>query len=348
MYRFENKFYLFGLALIPVFILLYILVLQWKKKSLKKYGDISIITQLMPDFSSTRQVFKFILLLFAYFFLVIGLANPQIGSKLEKAKRKGVELIIALDVSNSMMAEDIKPNRLERAKQAISKLIDKFDNDKIGIIVFAGKAYTQLPITPDYYAAKMYLENISPGMIPVQGTAIGAAIEQSVNSFPKESKTNKAIIVITDGENHEDDAITASKAAADKGIIVHTIGMGLPEGAPIPLQNNNGGVDYKKDREGNTIITKLNETMLQQIAAAGKGIYVRATNTEAGLNTVFDEVNKMEKTEFDAKTFTEYEGRFQYFIFMSFLLIVFELMLSEKKSIWFGKLKIFEKGIKIS
>jgi len=341
MFRFENTYFLYGLSLIPVFVIVFFFMLRWKKRALNKFGESSVISQLLPNVSKSKAIFKFVILMFAFASLMIGLANPQIGSKLEKVQRKGVDLIVALDVSNSMLAEDIKPNRLIRAKQAISKLVDRLQNDRIGIVVFAGTAYTQLPITSDYSAAKMFLSTVNTNVVSTQGTAIGSAIKLAEKSFSKGEKKNKAIIIITDGENHEDDAIEQAKIVADKGIIVHTIGMGLPKGAPIPVYKNQYSKDYKKDNSENTIITRLNETMLQQIAAAGKGTYVRANNTKAGLNKIFKEINKMEKVEFDSKIFTDYEDRFQYFIAFCLILLILEVFIFEKKSKWAGKLNLF-------
>ena len=300
---------------------------------------------------------KFILLLFALGFIILGLANPQIGSKMEEVKREGVDLMIALDVSNSMLAEDIKPNRLERAKQAISKLIDKLHNDRIGLIVFGGEAYVQLPITTDYSAAKLFLSIISTDIVPTQGTAIGEAIKLSIRAFssdydnpkysgqnPQQStQKNKAIIIITDGENHEDNAIEEAKNAADKGIIVHTIGMGLVKGAPIPAYYRGRQIGFRKDRDGNTIITKLNEAMLQQIASSGNGVYIRANNIQTGLNALFTELNKMEKVKFGSKMFTDYEDRFQYPIAIALFLLILELIIAERKSKWLSKMNLFGK-----
>lgn len=343
LFRFENTNYLYGLALIPLFWLVFWLMLRWKKKALKKFGELSVISQLIPDVSKSRPILKFIILMFAYALIIIGIANPQIGSKLEKVKRKGVDLMIALDVSNSMLAEDIKPNRLEKSKRAISKLIDRLENDRIGIVVFAGKAFTQLPITTDYAAAKMFLSTITQNVVGTQGTAVGSAIEHAFSAYDKEEdeKRNKAIIIISDGENHEDDAIEQAKAAKEKGIIVHTIGMGLPEGAPIPVYRGYNR-DYKKDNTGTTVITKLNETLLKQIAAAGGGRYVRANNTKAGLNAIFEEINKMEKTEIETKVFSDYEDRFQYFIGFALLLLIIEIFIFERKSKWAGKFNLFK------
>ena len=344
LFRFENTIYLYGLALIPLFWLVFWLMLKWKKKALKKFGEISVIRHLIPDISKSRPILKFIILMFAYAFLIVGLSNPQIGSKLSKAQRKGIDLMVALDVSNSMLAEDIKPNRLEKSKRAISKLIDRLENDRIGIVVFAGKAFTQLPITTDYSAAKMFLSTITQNVVGTQGTAIGSAIEHAFSAYESEeedSKRNKAIIIISDGENHEDDAIEQAAAAKEKGIIVHTIGMGLPEGAPIPVYRSAYSRDYKKDNSGTTVITKLNETMLRKIAAAGGGRYVRANNTKAGLNAIFKEINKMEKTEIETKIFSDYEDRFQYFIGFALLLLILEIFIFEKKNKWAGKFNLF-------
>src|SRR5436190_2713512 len=261
MLRFAHFEYLFALALVPVVIILFILMIFHKRKAVKKFGDVILFRQLAADTSRAKPVLKLIVFLFAYSLIVVGLANPQIGTKLEEVKREGVDVIIALDVSNSMKAEDIKPNRLERAKQAISRLIDKLENDRIGIIVFAGQAYVQLPITTDFNAAKLFLSTIDTDIIPTQGTAIGAAIDLSAQSFVGNDNKHKALIIITDGENHEDDAMEAAKKANEDGVIIHTIGMGSPDGAPIPIYRNGVQVDFMKDQDGVTVVTKLDQTM---------------------------------------------------------------------------------------
>jgi Ca-activated chloride channel family protein len=294
----------------------------------------------MPFSSKGRPVFKFIVLMLALAFIITGTARPQFGSKLQKVKREGIELIIALDVSNSMMAEDIQPNRLERAKRAISRLVDRLTDDKIGLIVFAGDAYTQLPITSDYNSAKLFLNSVSTQIVPKQGTAIGAAINLASNSFTPNGKANKAIVVITDGENHEDDAVSAAKDAVDKGILVHAIGMGLPQGSPIPVIQN-GQKDYLKDRDGKVVVTKLNEQMLEQIAAAGNGIYVRANNAQVGLNALFDEINKMEKEEMESRVYSEYNDQFQYFFAIALVLILFEFIILERKNKYLKHIQLF-------
>jgi len=342
MLRFENPNMLFGLFLIPVFILLFILFLRWKKRSINKFGDLGVISQLMPWISKGRLILKFILLMGAMFFIIIGIANPQVGSKLVKAQRKGIDLMIALDVSNSMLAQDIQPNRLEKSKQAISKLIDKLSSDRIGMIVFAGKAYVQLPMTSDYSAAKLFLSTIKTDIVTVQGTAIGDAISLAMSSFD-ENDHDKAIIIITDGENHEGDALQEAQLAAESGIHVYTIGMGLPEGAPIPLYRGNSQIGYKKDNQNNTIITQLDEVMLKQIASVGDGIYVRANNTKAGLKKVFEAISKLEKKEYDSIMFADYEDRFQYFIALAIILLLVEFFIAERRSKLLSSFKLFEK-----
>jgi Ca-activated chloride channel family protein len=341
MIRFAHPYLLYGYLLIPLFILLYIVVVRWKKNALKRYGEFGVISRLIPDHSPGRQYLKFFLLLLAYSFLLIGLADPQVGSKLVKAERKGIDIMLALDVSNSMLAEDIKPNRLERAKQAVSRLIDNMRSDRIGLVVFAGKAYMQLPITTDYAAAKLFLSTTSTDIVPIQGTAIGEAIGMATESFDETTHHSKAIIIITDGENHEGDVIEKAKEAAEKGIRIYTIGMGMPEGSPIPVYNGSTRIGYKKDRQGATVVTKLNETMLQQIASAGNGIYIRASNTSVGLNKVLEDINKLEKTEIDSQLFSDYEDRFQYFIAIGLLLILIELLISERKSKWIRRIRLF-------
>ena len=342
MFQFDHSELLFLLIIIPVIVLFHWLSRKRRKRLLKDFGELEIIEQLMPERSKSRPVVKLILLLSALFFFIFGIAGPQFGTKLRETKRKGVEIIIALDVSNSMMAEDIQPNRLERAKQAISKLVDQLRNDKIGLIVFAGEAFTQLPITTDYVSAKMFLSNISTNIVPVPGTAIGAAINLATKSFTPEGKSDKAIIIITDGENHEDDAVGMATAAREKGIFVHTIGIGLPQGAPIPTESGNNQKNYLKDNEGNVVISKLNEVLLQQIATAGNGIYIRATNTQIGLNTIFDEISKMNKTEYKAKRYSEYEDQFQWPFGIAILLLVIELLVLERRTKLFHKFHLFQ------
>jgi Ca-activated chloride channel family protein len=341
MLRFAYPDFLWLLVLIPVFGLLFILRLNWKRKAIKRFGDPELMARLMPDKSDAKTKWKFFLLAGAYLFLVIGLSNPQIGSRYEEVKRQGVDLIIALDVSNSMLAEDIRPNRLERAKQAIGKLLEKFGDDRIGIVVFAGDAYLQLPFTQDYAAAKLFLSNVTQESILSQGTALGAAIETAVRALPRGGKRNKAIIVISDGENHEDNAVEAAGAAREAGIFVHTLGIGAEQGAPVPDFSNGIMNGYKKDQDGNTVISRMNPAMLMEVSAAGGGKFVQASSSDVGLDELFSQINSMQKTDFGSKTFTDYADRFPLFLSAALLLLLIELLISERKSALAKRLNLF-------
>lgn len=341
MFQLENNYFLYALAIIPLVLLLQLFLLQWRKKAKIAYGNINTIEKLFPDVSNTKRTWKFILYIIALFFLIVGIANPQVGTKLENIKRKGADIMICLDVSNSMKAEDFYPNRLEKAKQAISKLINKLEGDRIGIIVFAGEAFVQLPITTDYAASTLFLDGIRTDLVAVQGTNIGDAIDLAVESFGKDEGKNKAIVVITDGEDNEAAGINAAKKAAEKNIVVHTIGMGSPSGAPIPSFKNGEKEGYKKDKEGNTIITRLNEQTLREIASVGNGVYVQATNSDAGLNSILNEINKLEKRQFESKMYSDYEDRFQWFISVAFILLLIEIFISERKSKLYKQLNLF-------
>ncbi|MDA3954907.1 MAG: VWA domain-containing protein [Bacteroidales bacterium] len=342
MFRFGNTEYLYLLLIVPVLVLLFGLAQYYKKKALAKFGDMNVIEQLMPFVSKTRPVLKFIFLGLAIIAIILALADPQFGSKLEKVKHKGAEIIIALDVSNSMLAEDIKPNRLERAKYAISKLVDEMENDRIGLIVFAGDSYIQIPVTSDYSAAKMFLSSINTNIVSKQGTAIGSAIDLAMNSFSPESELEKALIVITDGENHEDDAVEASELAFEKNITVHTIGMGSPQGAPIPIEKSYDQTIFQKDKDGNTVISKLDQKTLQEIATAGRGVFIRASNTQTGLNKLFERINKMEKKEMEERIYTDFEHRYQYLLAIALFFILLDTFISERKSKWSKNFNLFK------
>jgi Ca-activated chloride channel family protein len=342
LFRFANPEYLYLLLLLPLLILLWILNEYRKRRALKRFGNIELVKKLIPELSKIRPALKFIFQLIALSFTIILLARPQFGSKLEEVKRLGVEVILALDVSNSMLAEDIQPNRLERAKQAISRLVENLDNDKIGLIVFAGDAYTQLPVTTDYISAKMFLSAISPEMVPKQGTAIGSAIDLGMRSFSPGTGRSKAIIIITDGENHENDPVAKAKEAAAVGIVIHTIGIGSAEGAPVSVVESNGKKDYLKDVDGNTVISKLDENILKEIAMAANGRYVRANNSNIGLDEVYNEIKKMKKQELEGKMFTEYNDQFQIFAGAALLLLLIDFMLMERKNRRLSNLRIFK------
>lgn len=341
MFRLAQPEYLYLFALLPVFIILFALLRRWKRISMIKLGEMHVIKRLFENVSASKPFVKFIFIMIAFCSLTFALTRPQLGSKLEEVKRQGVDVVIALDVSNSMNAEDIRPNRLEKSKRAIYKLIDQLQGDRIGLIIFAGQAYVQLPITTDYGAAKLFLSTINTNMVPTQGTAIGAAIEKSVASIGDSARSNSAIIVITDGENHEDNAVEAAKDAAAKGIFVHTVGMGSPEGGPIPVMRGTNRTGYLQDNSGTTVITKLNEVVLQEIADAGKGKFVRASNSDDGIPLLMKEINSMEKKEFAAKLFTDYEDQFQYFLGIALLFLLLDFFVSERRSEFIKRLNLF-------
>jgi Ca-activated chloride channel family protein len=329
MFRFEEPAYLYLLILVPALVLFYIYSNYRRRKALRSYGDPALLEQLMPAVSKHRPDVKFGIMMLAVALFAVLLARPQFGSKLETVKRQGVEVIIALDVSNSMLAEDVQPSRLEKAKRIISKLVDDMENDKVGMIIFAGDAYTQLPITSDYISAKMFLETISPSLISKQGTAIGAAIDLATRSFTPEEGVGKSIIVITDGENHEGGAEEAAKAAASKGIQVNVLGVGLPDGAPIPVE---GSSDYRRDREGNVVVTRLNEAMCQEIAKDGKGIYVRVDNSNSAQKAIEKEIGKLAKADVETKVYTEFNEQFQSVAWIILILLFAELLILECKN----------------
>ena len=342
MLRFANIEFLWGLAAIPVFILLFFRISRWKKKAIAALGDKKVVSIMMPQVSFSRPWLKFILFTVAYTFLILGIADPQIGSKMEEEKRKGADLMILLDVSNSMLSQDMAPNRLENAKQAIAQLIDNLHNDRIGIIVFAGEAYVQLPVTTDYSAAKLFLNTINTNMVPVQGTAIGSAIDLGMKSFDFKDGTGKAMIIITDGENHEDDAVASARYAAGQDVMVNVIGMGSENGAPVPLYQDGKQVGFHTDSAGHTVVSKLNEDMCKEITAAGHGAYVRATNANSGLNIVMDQIGKVQRKTYDSKTFKDFEDRFQFFLGLAFILLIAEFFISNHKSLRLSGLKLFE------
>jgi Ca-activated chloride channel family protein len=329
MFRFGHPEYLYLLLLIPLLSFMQLFFAAQKKKAFKRFGNPELIAHLMPDASFIRPVVKFYLILLSLIALIFTLAAPQFGTRLQTVQRKGIEIMVDLDVSNSMNANDIEPTRLERAKQAISRLTDRMKNDRIGLIVFAGQAYVQLPITSDYASAKMFLAAVNTNVVPVQGTAIGAAINLAVSSFSPQEDVNRAIIVITDGENHEDDAMEAAKLAAEKGIAVYTVGMGTQKGGPIP---QGGQGNFLLDRDGNVIITKLNEEMLGQIALSGKGEYIPANNIRVGINSLMDKLEELEKSELESKVYTEFEDQYQYFALLVLLILLADFLILERKN----------------
>lgn len=337
--KFANPEFLYLLILLPILLAIYIYSNYRRIRNLKLYGDPALLAQLMPDASRYRINIKFWLSIIALALVIVVLARPQFGSKKETVTRQGIEAMIALDISNSMMAEDIAPNRLEKAKNIISKLIDKFQNDKVGLIVFAGDAFVQLPITNDFISAKMFLESITPSLITRQGTDIGAAISLAMKSFTPNEEAGKAIVVITDGENHEGGAEEAAKAAAEKGINVYMLGVGTHEGAPIPTGNAN---EFRKDKEGNIVVTRLNEQMSQAIAQVGKGAYIRVDNTNNAQKLLQKEIDKLAKADVTTEVYTEYNEQFIFVAWMALIILIIDILILPMKSRLTKNIKLFD------
>lgn len=338
MFRFAHIEFLWLLLAIPVLVALHIWITRRKRQQLQLFGDPELMAELMPNASKIRPHVKFALMLTALSLLIIGIARPQYGTKEQTVKRQGIEVMIALDISNSMLAEDVAPNRLERAKQMLSKLVDQMVDDKLGLVVFAGDAFTQIPITCDYVSAKMYLQSITPDIIPAQGTAIGKAITTCVSSFGTEdTEKSRAIILITDGENHEDNAQEAAKMAKEKGIHVFVVGIGKPEGSPIP--DGRGG--FKKDRQGTVVVSRLSEDMCQEVAAAGGGMYVRADNSNTATRALEKEIDKLGKQEIETKVYSDYNEQYQSFIFIALLLLVIDFFIFSRKNKSISRINLF-------
>ncbi len=327
MINFAQAQYLLLILLIPFFFVIQAVVLKLRQRRIRRFGDEELVRQLMPSYSKAKTWVRVTIFSIGFFFFAIGLSRPQIGAKLKEHETKGAEIMIVLDVSNSMLAEDYSPNRLERAKLAISRLVDKLHDDRIGLIVFAGNSFVQLPITTDYVSAKMFMNSISTESVPVQGTAIGEAINTALRSFSAQSEKSRAIIVITDGENHEDDPVAAATQAAEMGVRVFTIGVGSPEGKPIPMDG-----ELMKDRDGNIVVTRLDEKVLQEVAAAGNGLYVRAGNSEFGLNPIIDDIMKMDDEKYNSIVFEEYDEQFMYFLAIALVFFVIEMLVGDRRS----------------
>tara|TARA_R110002050_G_scaffold300621_1_gene471005 strand:- start:34853 stop:35890 length:1038 start_codon:yes stop_codon:yes gene_type:complete len=341
MFRLAHTEHLWWLLAIVVIVLVFLYNLVWTKKTVKKLSSVKLRGLVLPQLSLASKWTHLLFFILLWVFLILGIANPQIGSKLYESKREGIDLILAVDVSNSMLAEDIRPNRLERTRMGVEKLIDNLQGDRLGIVIFAGRAYVQLPLTTDYAAAKLFTNSLSTNSVNNQGTSIGAALEMSLQSFDYSTKTSKAIIIVTDGEDHEEDAIKLAREAKERGVTIYTIGMGSAQGAPIPVYRNGVQLGYKKDKDGNTIITKLNEAMLTDIADIGGGKFFRANNGNIGLRTILEEINKLETTEMESKIFSDYEDRFQYFLLAALMLLILEIIWPEKRMKFMDKFNLF-------
>ncbi len=340
MFRFEDPIYLWLLVLIPILALVRFVTYRNQKKRLRKFGDLKLLKALMPDVSHFRPRVKFWLLLAALALLIVMLARPQMGTKISQEKRTGIETIIALDISNSMLAEDIVPSRLDRSKMMVENLVDHFTNDKIGLIVFAGDAFVQLPITSDYVSAKMFLSSIDPSMMATQGTDIATAINMAVSSFTQEEGIGKAVIVITDGEDHEGGALEAAEEAKKKGMSVYVLGVGSTQGAPIPIP---GTGDYMKDNTGNTVMSALNEEMCRQVAQAGGGVYIHVENNSAAQQQLDNELDKLSKKETSTTVYSDFDEQFQAFGILALLLLIIEICIFDRRNPLLKNLSLFSK-----
>ncbi len=341
MYQIEEPTYFIYLAIIPAIFVLFLLVLWWKKRVQKQFADASLIEKLSPEKSVFKSVLKISVVSFALALLIISLANPKMGTKLETVKRQGVDIVFALDVSKSMLAEDIAPSRLEKAKQIITKIIDKLGSDRIGIIIYAGNSYPLLPITTDHAAAKMFLQNASPNMVSSQGTAINEAIERAITYYDNEEQTNKFLFIVSDGEDHEENTLEVAEKAIKEGIKIYTIGIGTVEGSPIPLKSDGQVIGYKKDSKGEVVITKMKPGILQNIAEKGKGKYINGNKTKETITIIEDLLVKAEKSEFETKQFSDYKDQFQWFIGFGLLFLIIDTLLFEKKTKWIQNLNLF-------
>ena len=337
----DEKKYLYLLLILPILGVIFLYNLYWKRKKQREFGDIALFKKLTPEKSAFKSVLKFIVLILAFACLIIALVNPKIGTKTETVKREGIDIVFAVDVSKSMLAEDIAPNRLDKTKQIISQIINELGADRIGVVAYAGSAFPVLPLTTDYGVAKMFVQSMSPGMVSSQGTSLEEAIRISESYFDKESKTSKLVILISDGEDHSEGAKTTAEEATKAGLKILTIGLGTAKGGPIPLKKNGVVESFQRDRQGEVVITKLNETTLQEIAKATKGDYINGTSTKEVVSFVKNALENIEKTEFESTQFTDFNSQFQWFLGFGMLLLFIDIFLLEKKTSWLRKMNLF-------
>lgn len=342
MIKFEHPEALYLLFLLIPLLVIFLLFMVGRKRAIARMGESSLVARLMPAKPTFKHQIKFVLVSLSVIFFIIALANPQFSQTYEKVKRNGVDLMIALDISRSMLADDEKPDRLSKAKQFVSRLIDKLSGDRVGLVIFAGNAYLQVPITSDYVATKTFLKTVNTELAPTQGTAIGEAIRLADKSFAEGQTQFKTMLIISDGENHEGDAMEAAREAAEKGMVINTMGVGTKNGSPIPEVRNGQKVDYKRDQQGNIVFSKMNEDMLRQVAEAGNGKYFHLTQGNAEVNAIMDELAAMEKKEFEEHVFTDYEDQFQWFLAIGLLFLLIEYFISEARSRVFSDWSIFK------
>ncbi len=346
MYELDEKIYFYLLTAIPVMLLLFLYIMFWKRRKQKEFGDLELIDKLSPEKSVFKPILKFFIIALAFIMLVIGLVNPKIGTKLETVKREGIDIVFALDVSKSMLAEDIAPSRLEKSKQIVSQLINQMGSDRIGIIAYAGSAFPVLPVTTDYGVAKMFLQSMNPGMVSSQGTALNEAIELSEKFFDKADKANRLLILISDGEDHGSGAEQAAKEATKTGIKILTIGVGTAAGGPIPFRKNGVVTSFQRDNDNQVVVTKLNEESLREIAKNSKG-YVNGNNTKDVVNYVKNALDNIEKTEFESTQMADFQSQFQWFLGMAFVLLFLDVFLLERQTMWIKNLDLFNEKKKL-
>ena len=341
MYELDEKKYLSLLLILPILVLLFLFNQYWKRKKQREFGDLEMIQKLSPEKSVFKSVLKFTVLILAFGFLVIGLVNPKIGTKSETVKREGIDIVFAVDVSKSMLCEDVAPSRLEKTKQIVSQIINQLVGDRIGIVAYAGSAFPVLPITTDYGVAKMFLQSMNPSMVSSQGTSLDEAIKLSSTYFDDDKKTSKLLILISDGEDHSEGAIDAAEEASKLGLKIITIGIGTAKGGPIPLKENGRVLSFKRDQNNAVVVTKLNEESLKVISKNTKGGYVNGNNTKEVLEYVKNALDNIEKTEFEAQQFTDYNSQFQWFLGIAFFLLLLDVFFLERKTKWLKKLNLF-------
>ena len=345
MYQLEEKIWFWVLAVIPVIILFFLVLQIWKRHAQKKFANKKLLKRLSPNQSLFKSILKLTVICLAIAFLSIALVNPKIGTKLETVKREGVDIVFAVDVSKSMLAEDIAPNRLEKAKQLVTQIINNLASDRVGIIAYAGKAFPQLPITTDYASAKMFLQNMNTDMLSSQGTAINEAIELAKTYYDDDEQTNRVLIIISDGEDHSEDAAKVAEEASEEGIRIFTIGVGDAKGGPIPIKRNGIVLNYKKDSNGETVITRLDEETLKTIANEANGAYLNGKNTNEVVENIRDILNKMDKKEFEAKQFADFKDQFQWFLAFAIAFLFLDIFLLDRKTAWLKKLNLFNENL---
>jgi Ca-activated chloride channel family protein len=341
MYQIEEPTYFIYLAIIPVLFVLFLLVLWWKKRTQRQFADTNLIQKLSPEQSTFKSFLKITVVCLGLAFLVVGLTNPKMGTKLETIKREGVDIVFALDVSKSMLAEDIAPSRLDKAKQIITRIIENLGSDRVGIIIYAGNSYPLLPITTDHAAAKMFLQNANPDMVSSQGTAINEAVERGITYFDNDEQTNRFLFIVSDGEDHEENTVSLAEEAKKQGIKIYTVGVGTEKGGPIPIKSNGSVISYKKDNKGEVVITQMKEEVLRAIANEGNGKYINGNKTQETITLIEDLLLKAEKSEFETKQFSDYKDQFQWFIGLGLLFLIVDVLLLEKKTKWVQKLNLF-------